>query len=452
MELFELVETTRRARRVRHLHAGLRAHQRGRRLRLDRGLSRRGQRRQRHGRRGAAAVGHGRPPERDDQGARHRGRRARRPHSSSRAGSTSTSRCCSPSRRIGASSRRTSPVSRIACARASRSTASRRWRRSSSAASTRRSTSGSTRSPPPRRASQRDRILALRGKAAIANAQLAYKLFREEFSSPRWAPLKAAGARLQRPLWASTSSKNPAYRDVLYVEQLIGPDTVNTMPPATIDAFRDHGEVARTVDAAFAVAERTIAELGAVGVDLRRRDGTSCCATGSRASRRASTRSSPGSTRRARRSDARWRRAAEPPRSRRGGEHRRRRDSSPTFPEPIPVPFPRTKIVCTLGPSTAIARDAEQPHGSRAERRPPQLLPRHARAARARRSTLVRATARRARPPGRHPRRSAGAAHPHRRSRRAARGEGRRGHRARRRRGRDGRASSRRPTRASART
>ena len=115
---------------------------------------------------------------------------------------------------------------------------------------------------------QRDRILALRGKAAIANAQLAYRLFREQFSSPRWAPLKAAGARVQRPLWASTSSKNPAYRDVLYVEQLIGPDTVNTMPPATIDAFRDHGEVARTVDAAFTVAERTIAELGAVGVDL----------------------------------------------------------------------------------------------------------------------------------------------------------------------------------------
>ena len=74
---------------------------------------------------------------------------------------------------------------------------------------------------------------------------------------------------MQRPLWASTSSKNPAYRDVLYVEQLIGPDTVNTMPPATIDAFRDHGEVARTVDAQFSVAERTIADLGAVGIDLR---------------------------------------------------------------------------------------------------------------------------------------------------------------------------------------
>jgi transaldolase len=116
---------------------------------------------------------------------------------------------------------------------------------------------------------QRDRILALRGKAAIANAQLAYKLFREEFSSARWAPLKEKGARLQRPLWASTSSKNPAYRDVVYVEQLIGPDTVNTMPPATIDAFRDHGDVARTVDASFSVAERTLADLAQAGVDLR---------------------------------------------------------------------------------------------------------------------------------------------------------------------------------------
>jgi transaldolase len=115
---------------------------------------------------------------------------------------------------------------------------------------------------------QRERLLALRGKAAIANAQLAYKLFLEQFALPRWAPLKAAGAGLQRPLWASTSSKNPAYRDVMYVEQLIGPDTVNTMPPATIDAFRDHGEVARTVDAELPAAERAIAELRAVGIEL----------------------------------------------------------------------------------------------------------------------------------------------------------------------------------------
>jgi transaldolase len=115
---------------------------------------------------------------------------------------------------------------------------------------------------------EKDRILGLRGKAAIANARLAYKLFRDEFSSPRWDKLAAAGARFQRPLWASTSSKNPAYRDVMYVEELIGPDCVNTMPPATIEAFRDHGETRRTVDADFAGAEHTFAELKAVGIDM----------------------------------------------------------------------------------------------------------------------------------------------------------------------------------------
>jgi len=115
---------------------------------------------------------------------------------------------------------------------------------------------------------EQKKILALKGKAAIANAQLAYKLFQEVFSSDRWAPLAAAGARLQRPLWASTSSKNPAYRDVMYVEQLIGPDTVNTMPPATIEAFRDHGEVKRTVDADYAAAEGVMSALAAVGIDM----------------------------------------------------------------------------------------------------------------------------------------------------------------------------------------
>jgi transaldolase len=74
---------------------------------------------------------------------------------------------------------------------------------------------------------------------------------------------------VQRPLWASTSTKNPAYRDVIYVEQLIGPNTVNTMPPATIEAFRDHGEVTRTVDADFAGAERTMRDLAAAGVDMK---------------------------------------------------------------------------------------------------------------------------------------------------------------------------------------
>ena len=110
---------------------------------------------------------------------------------------------------------------------------------------------------------------ALKGKAAVANAQLAYKLFLGQFDSERWAPLAAQGGRLQRPLWASTSSKNPAYRDVIYVEQLVGPNTVNTMPPATIEAYRDHGETARTVDADFAGAERTMRELASVGVDMK---------------------------------------------------------------------------------------------------------------------------------------------------------------------------------------
>jgi transaldolase len=119
-----------------------------------------------------------------------------------------------------------------------------------------------------RTGAERDRVLALRGKAAIANAKLAYQLFRAEFSTSTWAKLQAAGARLQRPLWASTGVKNPAYRDVMYVEQLIGPDTVNTMPPALIEAFRDHGEVRRTVDEDVLGARRTMEELAAVGVDI----------------------------------------------------------------------------------------------------------------------------------------------------------------------------------------
>ena len=93
-----------------------------------------------------------------------------------------------------------------------------------------------------------DKALALRGKAAVAQAKLAYQLFLERFSGPRWEALAAKGAHVQRPLWASTSTKNPAYPDLLYVDSLIGPDTVNTMPDATVAAFLDHGTVARTVD------------------------------------------------------------------------------------------------------------------------------------------------------------------------------------------------------------
>ena len=83
----------------------------------------------------------------------------------------------------------------------------------------------------------------LRGKIAIANARLAYERYKALFSGPRWEALAAKGARTQRLLWASTSTKNPAYPDTLYVDNLIGRDTVNTMPPATMDAFRDHGRV-----------------------------------------------------------------------------------------------------------------------------------------------------------------------------------------------------------------
>ena len=115
---------------------------------------------------------------------------------------------------------------------------------------------------------ERERLLALRGKAAVANAKLAYALFREEFSSPRFAALRAEGARVQRPLWASTGVKNPTYRDTIYVEELVGPDTVNTMPPALIDAYRDHGETRRSVDTGLDDARRVIADLGAAGIDL----------------------------------------------------------------------------------------------------------------------------------------------------------------------------------------
>lgn len=115
---------------------------------------------------------------------------------------------------------------------------------------------------------KREHLLSLRGKAAIANARLAYRLFKERFSGERWERLAAKGAMVQRPLWASTSTKNPAYRDVIYVEQLIGPNTVNTMPPATMDAFRDHGIIARTVDSNDAAAESDLAALEAVGISL----------------------------------------------------------------------------------------------------------------------------------------------------------------------------------------
>jgi transaldolase len=108
----------------------------------------------------------------------------------------------------------------------------------------------------------------LAGKLAIANAKLAYKHFTEAFSGPRWEFLESKGATRQKPLWASTSTKNPDYRDVLYVEELIGPDTVNTMPPETVEAFQDHGEVrGDTVLEGWDEAERLLAQLADAGVD-----------------------------------------------------------------------------------------------------------------------------------------------------------------------------------------
>jgi transaldolase len=111
-------------------------------------------------------------------------------------------------------------------------------------------------------------ILALRGKAAVAQAVVAYEHFAHTFSGPRWEALAAKGARVQRPLWASTSTKNPAYPDLLYVDSLIGPNTVNTMPDATVAAFLDHGTVARTVDRGVDEADSELAGLEKAGVDM----------------------------------------------------------------------------------------------------------------------------------------------------------------------------------------
>jgi transaldolase len=111
-------------------------------------------------------------------------------------------------------------------------------------------------------------LLALRGQAAVAQARQAYRLFTQRFSGDRWEALAAKGAHVQRPLWASTSTKNPAYPDLAYVDTLIGPDTVNTLPDETISAFLDHGTVARTIDTDFAGADRVMAALADAGVDM----------------------------------------------------------------------------------------------------------------------------------------------------------------------------------------
>jgi transaldolase len=108
----------------------------------------------------------------------------------------------------------------------------------------------------------------LRGQVALASARVAYQSYRTGFAGQEWERLERAGARRQRPLWASTGTKNSEYSDVLYVSELIGPDVVNTMPGQTLRAFADHGEVRRTLDAAPGAAERTLAEARNTGIDL----------------------------------------------------------------------------------------------------------------------------------------------------------------------------------------
>jgi transaldolase / glucose-6-phosphate isomerase len=116
---------------------------------------------------------------------------------------------------------------------------------------------------------QKALLESLHGKVAIANARLTYKKYQELFSGPRWRALAAKGAQTQRLLWASTSTKNPKYRDVLYVEDLIGTDTVDTIPPATIDAFRDHGKVRPSLTENVEGAAKTMADLAKAGISMK---------------------------------------------------------------------------------------------------------------------------------------------------------------------------------------
>jgi transaldolase / glucose-6-phosphate isomerase len=118
-------------------------------------------------------------------------------------------------------------------------------------------------------AEQQALLKSLLGKVAIANGKLTYQRYQKIFSGPRWEALAAKGAQTQRVLWASTSTKNPAYRDVLYAEELIGPDTVDTMPPATIDAFRDHGRVRNSLSEDVPAAQKTMDDLAKVGVSIK---------------------------------------------------------------------------------------------------------------------------------------------------------------------------------------
>ncbi len=116
---------------------------------------------------------------------------------------------------------------------------------------------------------QQTLLKSLLGKVAIANGKLTYQRYLKIFSGPRWQALAAKGAQTQRVLWASTSTKNPNYRDVIYVEELIGPDTVDTMPPATIDAFRDHGKVRNSLSEDVPAAQKVMDDLASAGISMK---------------------------------------------------------------------------------------------------------------------------------------------------------------------------------------
>jgi transaldolase/glucose-6-phosphate isomerase len=116
---------------------------------------------------------------------------------------------------------------------------------------------------------QQSLLKSLLGKVAIANGKLTYQRYRGIFGGPRWEPLAAKGAHTQRVLWASTSTKNPNYRDVMYVEELIGPDTVDTIPPATLEAFRDHGRVRESLTEDIPGAQKTMADLAQAGISMK---------------------------------------------------------------------------------------------------------------------------------------------------------------------------------------
>ena len=244
---------------------GLRSNTRGGRLHQPGMFALCRQRHRGHAEGSAAPLARRRSAQSDGQGPRDESRPAGDPRAHRARGSTSTSRCCSRSTSMSTSPTPTCPGSRICSKRAATCRKSRASRAFLSAASTPPSTELDAVTDD----AKKQGAAQLKGKAAIANAKLAYALFKSLVAEPRWERLAKAGAKLQRLLWASTSTKNPDYRDTLYVEELVGRDTVNTLPPATLDAFRDHGVVtADAIERDLPQARADLAALADYGVSL----------------------------------------------------------------------------------------------------------------------------------------------------------------------------------------